>query len=155
MDRNLLQFKMAENNLNMLKIKCRKGIFSEISFQNVIKWKHYSLNELEWMKDFLEDKNQQIASHCLECLAVHGADLNDFKDIIKKRIKDNIYANKVIELAEKQNKPKILLLFMDEENNYINRVILALKRTGNESYMTTLMLSDNEMLLKSIDRLTK
>jgi hypothetical protein len=89
----------------------------------------------------------------LECLCKHGLDLEEIRDIISNKIKDKLFSLKVIEMAEKYNKPDILLLFMEEDDFYINRVILALKNTNNESYLTTLMLSDNDKLVKSINRI--
>ena len=80
--------------------------------------------------------------------------LDDIIDIIQRRMKDNMFSLKVIELAEKEDNPNLLLLFMDEENHYINRVILALKNTKHEDYLTTLMLSDNEKLVNAVNRIT-
>lgn len=148
--------KIAENTINSLHIKCKRNIYSERSFKTVSNGsdKYYPLEKIEWMKDFLDYENQNIAVSCLECLCKHGLNLNDIRDIIKKKIKDKLFSLKVIEMAEKQDNPDILLLFMEEEDGYINRVILALKNTGHEDYLTTLMLSNNEMLIKSVDRIT-
>ena len=38
---------------------------------------------------------------------------------------------------------------------YVNRVIIALKKTHHEDYMTTLMLSENEALVNSVNRITR
>jgi hypothetical protein len=147
--------KIAENTINLLHIKCNKGIYSDRLFKTIRNGsdKYYPLSKLEWMKDFLEGTNQNIATCCLECLCKHGLDLEEIRDIISNKIKDKLFSLKVIEMAEKYNKPDILLLFMEEDDFYINRVILALKNTNNESYLTTLMLSDNDKLVKSINRI--
>lgn len=148
--------KMAENNINVLHIKCTRGIFSERLFKTISKGSdnYYPLEKITWMKEFLEDNNQNIAVGCLECLCKHGMKLDDIIDIIQRRMKDNMFSLKVIELAEKEDNPNLLLLFMDEENHYINRVILALKNTKHEDYLTTLMLSDNEKLVNAVNRIT-
>lgn len=147
--------KIAENTINLLYTKCTRGIFSERLFKTVINGsdKYYPFEKIKWMKDFLEDNNQNIASCCLESLCNHGMKLDDIQHIISSRIKDKLFSLKVIEMAEKYNNPDILLLFMEEDDCYINRVILALKKTNNESYLTTLMLSENDTLVKSINRI--
>ena len=149
--------RIADNNIKALKSKCLRGLYSEAMFRTVIKGldKFYSIDKLDWMKSFLNDRNQHLATGCLECLCAHGYDLNDAIDVIQSRIDDKIFSSKVIELAEKYDKPDILLLFMDEEKGYVNRVLIALKKTHHEDYMTTLMLSENESLVKSVDRITK
>ena len=147
--------KIAENNINILHIKCNRGIYSERLFKTVINSsdKYYSLEKIEWMKDFLESENHNIATGCLESLCKHGLNLDDIKDVLIKKMKDKLFSLKAIEIAEKTNNPDILLLYMEEDDFYINRVILALKKTNNESYLTTLMLSDNEKLVKSVNRI--
>lgn len=147
---------IAEKNINILHIKCTRGIYTERLFKTIANGssKYYPLDKLIWMKDFLENDNQNIATCCLECLCNHGMKLDEVSDIIQNKIHNKMFSLKVIEMAEKENNPNVLLLFMDEELGYINRVILALKKTHNESYMTTLMLSENESLVKSVNRIT-
>lgn len=149
--------KMVDNNIAMLHIKCTRGIFNDRLFRTVANGdsRFYTLDKLDWMKAFISDANQHVAAGCLECLCRHGYDINDARDIIASRLKDRIFSNKVIEIAEKINNPDILLLFMEEKDAYINRVILALKNTGNDSYLTTLMLSENETLVKAVNRIAK
>ena len=149
--------RIADNNIRALRSKCLRGLYSEAMFRTVAKGldKFYPLEKLDWMKEFLEDRNQHIASGCLDCLCAHGYNLDDSTDVIQSRIDDRIFASKVIDLAERHDKPEILLLFMDEEKGYVNRVLIALKKTHHEDYMTTLMLSENESLVKSVDRITK
>lgn len=148
--------KIAENNINLLHMKCNRGIYSEHIFKTVINGsdKYYSLEKLIWMKDFLEHNNQNIATSCLECLCKHGLNINDIKNILKRQLKNRLFSLKAIEIAEKQDNPDVLLMFMEEEDGYINRVILALKNTKHEDYMTTLMLSNNNNLVKSVNRIT-
>ena len=57
------------------------------------------------------------------------------------------------ELAEKYDKPDVLLEFVDEDNGYRNRVILALKKTHHESYLTTLLLSEKDEIANSVNRI--
>lgn len=148
--------KIAENTINLLHTKCKRGIFADRLFKTISRGsnKYYSLEKIIWMKDFLEDSNQNIATSCLECLCNRGMKLNEIYDILQRKIKDKLFSFKAIDMAEKENNPDILLLYMEEEDFYINRVILALKRTGNESYLTTLMLSDNENLVQTINKMT-
>lgn len=149
--------KMVDNNIAMLHIKCTRGIFNDRLFRTIANGddRFYTLEKLDWMKAFILDDNEHIAAGCLECLCRHGYDINNARDVIASRLKDRIFSNKVIEIAEKINNPDILLLFMEEKDAYINRVILALKNTGNDAYLTTLMLSENETLVKAINRITK
>jgi hypothetical protein len=107
------------------------------------------------MKEFLNDLNQHIAAGCLMCLCAHGYDLTDATATLQARIDDKIFSSKAIELAEKYDKPDVLLLYMDEEKGYVNKVIIALKKTHHEDYMTTLMLSENEALVNSVNRITR
>jgi len=148
--------KIAENNINLLHMKCNRGIYSEHTFKTIINGsdKYYSLEKIEWMKDFLEHNNQNIATSCLECLCKHGLNINDIKNVLKRQLKNRLFSLKAIEIAEKQDNPDVLLMFMEEEDGYINRVILALKNTKHEDYMTTLMLSNNDNLVKSVNRIT-
>ena len=149
--------RMAENYIAGLHVKCTRGIFSERLFRLVADGdsRFYPLEKLEWMKDFLSDPHEQIAAWCLECLCRHGYSLDEARDVIASRLKDRIFSNRVIDIAERMNNPGILLLFTEEEDAYVNRVIVALKNTGNESYLTTLMLSNNDSLVKALCRITK
>lgn len=154
----MLDYKtIADKTIAIIKTKLTRDINADRLFKMIIDSsdKYYPLEDIIFMKDYLDHKNERIAAGCLECLCKKGFDLNDAVDIIKGRIKDRLFSLKVIELAGKYNKPDILLLFMEEEYGYINNVILTLKRTGNESYLTTLMLSQDEDLVKTIDKLTK
>lgn len=146
---------IAERTINILHTKCTRGIYAERMF-NTIKngsSKYYPLEKISWMKDFLEDKNQNMAACCLECLCSKGFDLEEAREILQKRLQDRFFSLKAIEIAEKLNNPSILLIYTEEDDLYINRVILALKNTKNESYLTTLMLSDNDTLVKSVNRI--
>lgn len=149
--------RIADTNIATLKSKCLRGLYSERMFRTVTHGldKFYSLDKLEWMKGFLNNQNQHIASSCLECLCAHGYNLDDVLDVILQRIDDRIFSSKVIELAEKYDKPDVLIHFMDEEKGYVNRVIIALKNIHHEDYLTTLMLSENESLVKSVNRITR
>ena len=149
--------RMVDNNIAMLHIKCTRGIFNERLFRTVANGdtRFYTLEKLEWMKGFISDRNEHIASGCLDCLCRHGYKMSEARDVIASRLRDRIFSNRVIEIAERENDPDTLLLFMEEKDAYINRVILALKNTGNESYLTTLMLSENETLVKAVNRITK
>jgi len=149
--------RIADTNIATLKSKCLRGLYSERMFRTIAKGldKFYTLEKLDWMKEFLSDHNQHIAANCLECLCSHGYPLEDATDVIMERIDDRIFSSKVIELAERHDKPEVLLYFMDEDKGYVNRVIIALKKIHHEDYLTTLMLSDNESLVKSVDRMTR
>ena len=149
--------RIADTNIATLKSKCLRGLYSERMFRTIAKGgdKFYTLEKLDWMKEFLNDGSQHIAAGCLECLCAHGYNLEDATEVILERIDDRIFSSKVIELAEKYDKPDVLIHFLDEEKCYVNRVIIALKKTHHEDYMTTLMLSENESLVKSVDRITR
>ena len=149
--------RIADTNIATLKSKCLRGLYSERMFKTIAKGldRFYSLEKLDWMKEFLKDGNQHIAAGCLECMCAHGYNLEDATEIMLERIDDRIFSSKVIELAEKYDKPDVLIHFMDEEKGYVNRVIIALKNIHHEDYLTTLMLSENESLVKSVDRITR
>lgn len=149
--------RIADTNIATLKSKCLRGLYSERMFKTIAKGldRFYSLEKIDWMKEFLKDGNQHIAAGCLECMCAHGYNLEDAIEIFLERIDDRIFSSKVIELAEKYDKPDVLIHFMDEEKGYVNRVIIALKNIHHEDYLTTLMLSENESLVKSVDRITR
>ena len=149
--------KCACNLIALLHTKCTRGMCSPRLFKTVANGldSHYTMERIKWMRDFLTDSNQQIASGCLECLVRHGMKLDEVSELIESRKDDRIFSYKVIELAEKLNDPDTLLIFVEEDSAYLNRVILALKATGNESYLTSLMLSDNETLAKAVNRMVK
>ena len=149
--------RIADTNIATLKSKCLRGLYSERMFRTVAKGldKFYPLEKLDWMSGFLRNGNQHIAAGCLECMCAHGYSLEDATDILLERIDDRIFSSKVIELAERYDKPDVLIHFMDEGKGYVNRVIIALKNIHHEDYLTTLMLSDNESLVKSVDRITR
>ena len=149
--------RIADTNIATLKSKCLRGLYSERMFKTIAKGldRFYSLEKLDWMKEFLKDGNQHIAAGCLECMCAHGYNLEDATEIMLERIDDRIFSSRVIELAEKYDKPDVLIHFMDEEKGYVNRVIIALKNIHHEDYLTTLMLSENESLVKSVDRITR
>ena len=146
---------IADRNIASLRIKCTLGKYSDRMFSPVTRGmtKYYTLEKLEWMKPHLSNPNQHIAAGCLECLCAHGYDLNDSLELIRSRVNDRIFSNKVIELAEKYDKPDVLLEFVDENNGYRNRVILALKKTHHESYLTTLLLSEKDEIANSVNRI--
>lgn len=148
--------KVAENVIRNLKLKCQRGTYSEGYFRTAIRGlnKFYPLDKLEWMRDCLTDQNQHIASGCLECLCSHGMNIFEVNNVLEQRIDDKIFSTKAIEIAEKQNSPETLILYMDEEKGYVNRVIIALKKTHNEAYMTTLMMSDNDNLVRAVNKMT-
>ena len=85
----------------------------------------------------------------------HGAGGTAIGKKLSEELGIPVYERKVIELAEKYDKPDVLIHFMDEEKGYVNRVIIALKNIHHEDYLTTLMLSENESLVKSVDRITR
>ena len=154
-EKNKIYYKIAEKTIGQLKEKCLKNEFSPRLFTMVKNGlnKFYQLESLMWMESFLSSENQNIASECLRCLCAHGYDIEKIKNIIQDRINDKIFSSTVIEIAEQQNKPEILIMYLDENNGYLNRVILALKKTNNESYLTMLMFSDDDDITKSISRM--
>lgn len=146
---------IAENRIALLYGKCRRGNYSSWLFQKVIRGVDslYPLEKLLWMKDFLSVENQSIAADCLSCLCHHGMSLDDVLDVILKRKKDKIFSCRVIELAEFQHNPGILLHYIEEEDgDYVNRVILALKKMKEESYLTSLLFSRNDITVNGVNR---
>ena len=117
--------------------------------------KYYTLSKLDWMKQFVCDDNELIAASCIECLCMHGWDIDEILLEIPTNFNRHLWCNKVIEMAEKQDKPDLLLHFLEEESIYLNKAILALKRKGHENYLTTLLLSNNPFITKAIMRMTK
>lgn len=152
-----MQEQIADRNINLLHVKCTRGTYNKTIF-NVINRgnpKYYTLEKLTWMKDFICDKNELIATSCIESLCLHGWDIDEIKPYIKNNFHRHLWCDKVIEMAEKQDKPDLLLQFLEEQSIYLNKAILALKRTKHENYLTTLLLSNNPYLTKAIMRITK
>ncbi len=147
--------KMAEQTVAALHVKCTGGHYSERLFRRVLVGPDslYPLEILEWMRKFLDDPNPSIAASCLECLCAHGARIGDFHELICRRFADRIFGNRVIEIAERQRDPDTLSLFLEENSGYMNRAIIALKKTGNETYLTSLMFSNDDSFVKAVRRI--
>lgn len=153
MDKSALK-RIALNNLNILHTKCTRGIYTEKLFKSILRNIYlYEFEELKWMYEFVNSPNELIALNCLEVLCSSGASTSEFSDLIKDNFDKRQWCYKFIELAEKQNDPDSLLFFLEEDGIYINRAILALKRNKQETYLTALMLSDDENLVKAVVRI--
>lgn len=148
---------IAEKNLALLKIKCERGIYHDRLFKAVINGRdeYYPVEKLEWMKKYVSDDNALIGASCMECLCRHGVDIVDFKDYVKENFDKPYWCNKAIEIAENQDDPDFILMFLEESSIYMNRAILALKRNNHETYLTALLLSDDDNLVKTVMRMTK
>lgn len=146
--------KIALNNLNIFHIKCTRGIYNERLFKCILNnINQYTEEDINWMKEFVNSSNELIGTGCLEILCNAGFNVSEFSECIKDNENNRQWCYKFIELAEKQNDPESLLFFIEENGFYLNRAILALKRNKQESYLTTLMLSDNINLVKAIMRI--
>ena len=152
-----IQEQIADKNINLLHVKCTMGVYNKMIFRAVI-WgnpKYYTLSKLDWMKQFICADNELIAANCIECLCTHGWDIDEILPEIPANFHRHLWCDKVIEMAEKQDKPDLLLHFLEEESVYLNKAILALKRKGHENYLTTLLLSNNPSITRAIMRMTK
>ena len=154
-----------ESRIALLKSRCSRGVHSAWLFQKIIEGSDamYPLQKILWMKDFLQCKNQSIAADCLSCLCHHGMSLKEVSEILDFRKRDRVFSNRAIDLAERERNPGILVKYIDDENdNYVNRVVLALKKIGEESYLTNLLFSESDItsngvykILESIDKRRK
>lgn len=149
--------KIADKFIALLKIKCNLGVFAEHLFRQVERGnsQFYTLEKIIWMEDFLKSANENIAASCLRCLCSKGKNLADYRQLLVDRIMDKMFSSKAIAIAEDFNQPQVLVVYMDESLCYVNRVILALKRTHNESYLTPFMFSENEKLAKVAMKIAK
>ena len=149
--------KIADKFIALLKIKCNMGVFAEHLFRQVEKGnsQFYTLEKISWMEDFLRSENQNLAASCLRCLCSKGKNLIDYRELLTDRLEDKVFSSKVISIAEDFNQPQVLVVYMDEKLCYVNRVILALKRTHNENYLTPFMFSENEELAKAAMKIAK
>ena len=147
--------RMAEQTVAGLRVKCTMGAYSERLFRRIAAGPDalYPPERLEWMRDFLDSPQQSIAASCLECLCAHGSRIGDFPELICRRFEGRIFSSRVIEIAERQNCPEILCLFLEEGSGYVSRAVLALKKTGNEGYLTPLLFSSDDTLVKSVMRI--
>lgn len=153
MDNQALR-KIALNNLNIFHVKCTRGIYNDRLFKFILNnIGQYTKEEIEWMRGFVNSPSELIGTGCMEILCNSGVKVSEFSDYIQNNLKNGQWCHKFIELAEKQNDPDAMLPFLEEDEIYINRVILALKRNKQESYLTTLMMSDNENLVKAVTRI--
>ena len=148
---------IADKFIALLKVKCTRGIYVDHLFRQVSHGpaQFYPLEKLLWMEKFLDSENQQIAADCLRCLCLRGKQLSDYRQVLQDRIQDKVFSSKVIALAEDLNDPNSLILYMDEQLYYVNRVIIALKRTHNESFLTPFMFSENETLARAVMKIAK
>jgi len=153
----LYQKTIADKNIKLLKIKCERGIYHDRLFKVVINGGDdmYPLSELEWMKDYVSNSNPLIGASCMECLCRHGMDIAEFKDYVSENFNNPYWCNKAIDIAENQDDPDFILTFLEESSIYMNRAILALKRNNHETYLTALLLSDDDNLVKTVMRMTK
>lgn len=151
------QHRFVDTTLTLLKEKCSKGEYHDRLFKRVIAGlkRYFTIEKLEWMREYVNHPNQMIAAACLESLCTHGAKVSEFADLIEQNYPRRSWCEMMILMAEKQNDPNVLLAFLDEKYGYINRVIIALKNTKNDSYLTTLLLSDNVTLASAVDRMIK
>lgn len=151
---NQLARKMALNNLNIFHIKCTRGIYNDRLFRFVLNnVGNYTKEDIEWMREFVNSSNELIGTGCLEILCSAGASTTEFASYVSGNLEKKQWCYKFIELAEKQNDPDSLLFFLEEDGIYLNRAILALKRNKQESYLTTLMFSDNDDFTKAVTRI--
>lgn len=145
---------IALNNLNIFHTKCTRGIYNDKLFKFIINnIRQFNSDDIEWIKEFVNSSNELIASACLEITCTAGTPVSEFNDIIEVNLNRNKWCHKFIDIAEKQNDPESLLFFINENEIYLNRVILALKRMKQETYLTTLLISDNENLSNSVMRI--
>lgn len=149
--------RMADSHIALLHTKCTRGLYSQKLFSIVSSGSDrlYPLDKILWMQSFVCGQNQQIAAGCLECLCSHGMSLDDFSDIIESRINDRIFTLKVIDIAERNNNPDVLARFLEIGSIYMNRALLAIKRTGNDSYLVPLMVSGNLDMESVANRITE
>lgn len=143
--------------LALLKTKCKEGKFHQVFFNRVIVSgkADFKLETILWMNEYTNHENELMASACLECLCRKGMPVSDFEELIINNLNRKIWCEKIIQMAELQKNPSVLLSFLDENSGYINRVVLALKKMECENYLTTLLLSDDTKLVKSINRIIK
>jgi hypothetical protein len=147
--------KQLQNNINLLHIKCNRNIFYERLFQYVLyKQRYFDLEDVEWMREFVEHPNKRISIYCIIILCNKGVSVKEFNYLIEDNKQDSFWSLKMIELAEKQKCPDTLLFYLDEDGKYINRAILSLKRIKQESYLTSLLLSDNP-IAKTVSKIVE
>ena len=85
-------------------------------------------------------------------LCAKGVSIKEFHNLIEENKEDSFWSLKIIDIAEKQKSPETLLFYLDENGKFINRAILSLKRIKQESYLTTLLLSDSS-IAKTISKI--
>lgn len=143
------------NNIKLLHIKLNKNIFYERLFQYVLyKQRYFDLEDVEWMRDFVNHPNEKISIYCITILCCKGVSVKDFSNLIEQNKKNSYWSLKMIKLAEKQKNPNVLLMYLDEDGKYINRAILSLKRLKMESYLTSLLLLDNS-IAKTVSKIVE
>lgn len=145
--------KQLQNNIKLLHIKCNQNIFYERLFQYVlVKQRYFDLEDVEWMRKFTNHSNKRISIYCITILCAKGISIKEFHNLIEENKEDSFWSLKIIDIAEKQKSPETLLFYLDENGKFINRAILSLKRIKQESYLTTLLLSDTP-LAKTISKI--
>lgn len=149
------QERYVDNTLRTLQGKCIKGEYNPALFRRVLNGskRHFKLDKMAWMRDYVNHDNQSIAAACIESLCTHGAKIGEFANLIEENLPRRQWCEKFIDIATWQKDPDVLLPFLEENSGYINNVIIALKRTKNETYLTTLLLSDNQFLANAVNRI--
>lgn len=146
---------LAERRLSILRIQCTRGTAQERAFSDVADGPDslYPLSSLEWMRRFVGTGPDRVAAGCLLCLCSHGARTEEFREVLSGRIGDPMLSQAAIRMAEKQNDPETIAIYLGEGSPAVNAAIMSLRRSGNDSYLTMMMLSDDPMVKSAMDRL--
>lgn len=151
------QQKFEDTYISLLKRRCAEGKYQENLFKKVIIGGKYNfpLEKIEWMRDYVNHENQLIGAGCIEVLCRKGVLVSEFQSLITENFHKKVWCEKIIQMAELQDDPVTIISFLEEDSGYINRAVLALKKTNHKNYLTSLLLSNNKVLAKAINRIIK
>ena len=151
-----MDYVIQSQNLRLFKNKLETGLYDDNSFVKILSQKTdcFKSSEVKFLEDYLDDDSINIKSGALKVLCRYGHSLDEYVDIIFKE-NDMLWVDTIINIAVEQKNIDILLKLLDEKSNHLNKIIMAFKKLGREDYLTTLMFSTNDELVKVITKMNR
>lgn len=141
------------NNERILKILMRslKNNFSKgLSVGNIVRQilrfpkDSVDLSEIDYLVDVVRSGSATLKQNALKVLSHFGYDINNFQDIVLEQ--NSSFISTFIKEAEKSKNLDALLIFLEEDSNFLNQTIHTIYKLGEYSYLSSLVFSQNNEL---------
>jgi len=109
------------------------------------------LSELDFLKEAIRTGPVDCRPYALKILCHFGFSISEFDSIVLSQ--SSSFIKTFIECAEKEENEDSLLLFIEEDNKYLQQAIAVLKRMGKEELLASLFFSDNVEFSNCIKRI--